>query len=121
MHLSVEQQRLAAAHLPLAMAIASRFAKARPRLWDEYRSVALLALTRAAGKYEPARLGFVHWATYRIVGALKHVARQELPLGYRCRPKSAPRIHQLGDEPLDSLWDRSYDQVDVTAHARATA
>lgn len=121
MALTSEGQQLVERNIGLAFAIAGSFGRRCRYLRQDYFGAALLALTLAADSFDGQRTDFSYWATRRIVGACKDLTRQELPLGYRAYPKIAPRIQQLGKEPLDSLWDRSYGQVEVTANARATA
>lgn len=65
------QRDLAAAYAPMARAMARRFGHGWPGRADDYEGVALLALTEAAGRFDPARgVKFGTYARHRIRGAL---------------------------------------------------
>jgi RNA polymerase sigma factor (sigma-70 family) len=97
--LTAEQQSLASdpRSLKLAADIAGRYARSFPRLADELRSEAFLALCTAARTFEPHRqVSFPTHATNRIHGAMLDLCRGLTPRGYRRRDAAnAPYVGSL--------------------------
>jgi RNA polymerase sigma factor (sigma-70 family) len=86
--LTTDQQSLASdpRSLKLAADIAGRFARSFPRLAEDLRSEAFLALCTAARTFEPHRqVSFPTHATSRIHGAMLDLCRGLEPQGYRRR------------------------------------
>jgi RNA polymerase sigma factor (sigma-70 family) len=86
--LTADQQALASdpRSLKLAADIAGRYARTFPRLAEELRSEAFLALCTAARTFEPHRqVSFPTHATNRIHGAMLDLCRGLEPQGYRRR------------------------------------
>jgi len=98
--LTPERQRLAAAYLPMARALARPFKMAWAQLSDEFDSAACLALVEAAETFDPGRnVKFATFARARIWGALRDAKRRQVPLGYRSEPREAPRVGELPMRP----------------------
>jgi RNA polymerase sigma factor (sigma-70 family) len=97
--LTADQQALASdpRSLRLAADIAGRYARSFPRLADEFRGEAFLALCTAARSFEPHRqVSFPTHAANRINGAMLDVCRGLSPAGYRRRDATdAPYIGSL--------------------------
>lgn len=116
--LTAAQQALAGdqRHLDLASRIARRFGKMYPRLADEFRSEANLALCTAARTFIPARkVSFFTHATNRIHGAMLDVLRQSEVRGYRRRSDrwrnegKTPRVRSLDAKILRVSGQSAYD------------
>ena len=98
--LTPERQRLAAAYLPMARALARPFKAAWSRFRDEFDSAACLALVEAAETFDPGRnVKFATFARARICGALRDARRRQVPLGYRSEPGDAPRVGEMPMRP----------------------
>jgi RNA polymerase sigma factor (sigma-70 family) len=99
--LTADQRALASdpRYHQLAAAIAGRYSRSIPRLADEFRGEAFLALCTAARTFEPGhRVSFRTHASTRINGAMLDVCRGLSPRGYR-RPRRdagyTPRVGSL--------------------------
>jgi RNA polymerase sigma factor (sigma-70 family) len=91
-HLTTEQQELAARHVPLARALARRLKEMWPRHYEDFESAASLALVEAAQSFEPERgVKFATFARFRILGALRDVQRTVMKRGHERELPNAPK------------------------------
>lgn len=110
--LDAGRRDLAGRHVPLARAVARRYAEKWPREADGVESAAMLGLVDAAGRYDPgAGIPFHRYARRRIEGAVLDALRMTYPHGYRTRAggrrAGAPVLRQLGAGPgTDRAGDR---------------
>ncbi len=94
-------------YLPLALAVANRWARAVPLLADDFASEAGLALWRAALRFDPAKGPFPTWARWRVIracGARLEKERKKNPAAFR---RVGPMIDLDGCEvdAVNSLVD----------------
>jgi RNA polymerase sigma factor (sigma-70 family) len=95
-HLTAEQQDLAARHMPLARSLAKRLKDMWPRYYEDFESAACLALVEAAQSFEPERgVNFATFARFRILGALRDVQRIVMKRG---------RERELPNAPKTDFW-----------------
>lgn len=120
--LTPERQALALRYLPMARALAAPFARAWPRLADEFRAVAAAELVEAALAYDPARgVSFARFARAGIAGGLIGVQVAQLPRGRRSpNVRSGARLVSLrpGDERHGRVFGAAPDEPVGEALAR---
>ena len=111
--LSPGRRELAERYIPLARSLASRFvARAgRPRLIDDARSVALLALSQAAADYRPEPgLAFATFGRFRIVRELSPLAISERTASFGDPPPEVDLLLSEENRWIGHIDDR--DEVD---------
>jgi RNA polymerase sigma factor (sigma-70 family) len=97
--LTWEQQGLAARYLPLARSLAKRYKKKWPFGADEFESAACLALVEAAQSYDAAKnVKFATFARKRILGELRDVQREMVPVGWEDDVDEAPLFLPLSPD-----------------------
>ncbi len=119
--LTVAQQELAAAHVPLARKLAAPLKRAWPNDAEEYESEALLALVEAAGKYDPSMpVKFATYARHRILGALKDLHRRKAKAAARdaerivANPEAVSTPQRLDE---DEAFDRRIEPLNLRQKA----
>jgi RNA polymerase sigma factor for flagellar operon FliA len=114
--LTADQQRLAAAYLPLARKIARRFARFAPdrfylENYREHIAVCFLRLCQAVRDYDPAQnVKFSTYVYFCLEKVLCGGARRRRPLGYRHNPKRASEVMVPRILPIPEDWNRNDDK-----------
>lgn len=101
------------ASIRAALAVAAKFARRYPKLADEFESAACLAIVEAARTFDPMRgVGFKHYLSRRLDGAMIDVIRSAGPQGFRRRLASpdVPKIVSL-NAVVDR--ERGFETVDL--------
>ncbi|MBE7197461.1 MAG: sigma-70 family RNA polymerase sigma factor [Parafilimonas terrae] len=115
--LSDENRDLAGTYFPLAKALARPFKARFPHLAEDLDSAACLALTLAAGAYDPARsIRFATYARFRIKGALVRVL-DDARIPFDAEDGPAPHIFAAAE--LDDVAARESFEPDSAAALEA--